>query len=111
MNLRVLRPVLMDEASVAMASVKHNPISNQPEISVVLTAAGAVIFEDLTASHTMRQIAMILDGRLLYAPLIVGRISDGIVVIAGNFTEAEAAAIAAALNSKPDSESARTPRQ
>ncbi len=58
-------------------------------IDVVLTEAGAKKFKKLTKKNIAKPIAIVLNGKLISAPLVINPIPDGKVQISGNFTEAE----------------------
>ena len=44
-------------------------------------------FEKITSAHVGRQLAIVLDGRLVSAPFIKEAIGEGIADIAGNFDQ------------------------
>lgn len=73
-DLRTARPTL-DE-------------NNQPAVSFSLKRDGASRFGNFTGSNIGRQLAIVLDGRVVSAPVIQGRISDE-GQIYGRFTSQE----------------------
>ena len=70
----------------------------QPVIGFTLTPDGAPKFGELTANNLRRQLAIVLDNRVVSAPVINSRI-DGEGVIEGSFTQQQAADLALVLRS------------
>jgi biopolymer transport protein ExbD len=97
-TLRVLKPVLLSEDSVASALFSRHLVSKEPEIKLALTDDGAAAFTRLTANNVHRQLAIIFDGKLLSAPIIHERISGGRISITGRLALAEAQTIMLILN-------------
>ncbi|MBW1811293.1 MAG: hypothetical protein JRJ87_24105 [Deltaproteobacteria bacterium] len=52
-----------------------------PNVSIQFTNAGAKIFEDFTASHVRHRLAIVLEGQVQAAPVIMERISGGRAII------------------------------
>jgi preprotein translocase subunit SecD len=71
---------------------------NQPAVSFTLNSDGAAKFGRVTSENLQRQLAIILDGRVMSAPTIESRI-DREGRITGNFTNQEAADLALVLRS------------
>ena len=69
-----------------------------PVVSFSLKPDGARAFGELTASNVHRGLAILLDGKVVSAPIINERISDS-GVIEGNFTEKEVEDLATVLRS------------
>ncbi|GEN76102.1 SecDF P1 head subdomain-containing protein [Chryseobacterium hagamense] len=68
---------------------KHKNELDLYVIDIVLTEAGAKKFKKLTRKNIAKPIAIVLNGKLISAPLVINPIPDGKVQISGNFTEAE----------------------
>ena len=68
-----------------------------PSICIVLSDAGAALFESLTAQNIGRRLAIVMGNKVLTAPVIQQKISGGKLVITGNFTIEEAADLSLAL--------------
>ncbi len=66
-------------------------------VDLRLDREGARIFGDLTQAHVGEQLAIVLDGKVLSAPVLRVPIYDGNCRISGNFTEASARDLASAL--------------
>ena len=73
-------------------------LSAAPVVQVSFNAQGSQIFSDLTGKNTGRELAIFLDGNLLSAPVMQEQISNGVAVISGNFTAAQAKDLATNLN-------------
>lgn len=66
-------------------------------IDLRLNARGRDAFLEFTREHVGKRCAMVVDGKLLSAPVIRAPISQGRALIQGDFTEEEAQKIATAL--------------
>lgn len=92
----VHRDVLISEDDVDNASVTTQ--NGFPAVALTFTDAGTVKFARVTGANIGRHLAMIVDGRLLSAPMIRDTIRAGKAVITGDLSEEEAHSIAEALN-------------
>lgn len=91
------RPLRLGEELLALgpgdvryASVAFSPYADAPQISLELSEAAGLAFSEITGNRVGKAIALVLDGDVLMAPTINGRIPNGRVVITGRFTRAEA---------------------
>jgi len=87
---------------VASASLETD--IRQPEsriIGITLHPDGARKFGDITATNIGRQLAIVWRGRVLSAPVIRSAISNGVISITGNWSEAEGRVLHQLLNFKP----------
>jgi preprotein translocase subunit SecD len=71
---------------------------NRPAVSFSLTREAALRFGPFTEQHIGRQLAIVLDSRVVSAPVLQGRISDE-GQITGNFTTQEAQDLSVMLRS------------
>ncbi len=71
---------------------------NQPVVAFHLTADGARMFGDATGSNVGRGLAIILDNRIVSAPVINSRITDS-GIIEGNFSQQEVQDLVTTLRS------------
>lgn len=62
----------------------------KPKVDVEFTDEGAKKFEEITAKYVGKQIAIVLDGKVMSAPRVIEKISGGRAEITGNFTIEEA---------------------
>jgi len=76
-------------AYLADAQPEYGSAFNEPEISIVFNPEGAKIFALVTERYVGRQLAILLDGDVLMAPVIKTVIPNGRGVITGNFTMEE----------------------
>lgn len=82
---------------ITEARVNIDQRFNEPYVSITFNAAGAKIFEDITAQNVKKRLAIILDGNVYSAPVIQERISGGSAQITGRFTMDEAKDLAIVL--------------
>ena len=74
----------------------RNPLTQEPMILFTFNSEGAEAMGQLSSENIGQRLALILDGKLMHAPVLQERItSHG--QISGNFTMEEAAVIAVAL--------------
>jgi SecD/SecF fusion protein len=89
------KPELTGNA-IRFARVGHDAVG-QAQIEFTLTSEGADIFSKVTGENIGHLLAIVLDGRLISAPVIKGEIgANG--VIEGHFKDEEAQSLASALN-------------
>src|SRR5690606_8872139 len=96
----------LDNRHVADARLDWDPVTNQPEVSVQLTGDGADRFAELTGRITGHKLAILLDGEVTSAPIIMERIPSGRLDISlgpGDAAdlEREAETLAAVLRATP----------
>lgn len=81
------------ELKTAVASVQ----TGNYEVSFELTSSGAKVFGDFTSNNIGKVLAIVLDKKIISAPLINDAIPDGKGVISGNFTSDTANQLAVQL--------------
>ncbi len=69
----------------------------RPVVTLEFDKEGARQFDEATAANVGRQIAIVLDGKVISAPVVQERISGGNAQISGSFTTAEAQRLAIML--------------
>jgi preprotein translocase subunit SecD len=84
--------ILLSNADIASARVVSGPNGFQIEVS--FTRVGTERFASATEQNIMKPLAILLDGRLISAPIVREKITGGRAVITGRFTEQEARRIA-----------------
>ncbi len=72
------------------AKVNIDSQFNEPYVSLSFNAAGAKLFEEVTAANVKRRLAISLDNTIYSAPVIQERIAGGNAQITGRFTLEEA---------------------
>ena len=102
--------VVLTDRDVVRAYVDRSP-DGKPCVGLLFTEEGALKQARLTKSHIGDRVAIMLDGRVISAPMIAAEITGGRAMILGSFTEEEAGLIAKKLSSdqtwKPKFESGK----
>lgn len=94
----VLEPaVLLDATALRAATVESGP-GTTAGISLAFTDAGSKRFAEITTEHAGKRLAIILDGRVLAAPVVRLAILGGKTTITSSFTQEEAEEIVKRLN-------------
>jgi preprotein translocase subunit SecD len=91
---------LSPEATLTNAHVStawYEPRGEEHAIGLLLTEEGALRLARATRTHIGEPMALMIDGVVTAAPLIMAAIEGGRASIHGNFTEEEARAIAAGI--------------
>jgi protein-export membrane protein SecD len=83
---------------VASAQVGRNQQTGRAEILLNFNEEGAKIFEEVTARNVGKQLAVLLDGNIITAPVVNERIVGGQAQITGTFTLNEAKQIVQRFN-------------
>jgi SecD/SecF fusion protein len=84
---------------LADAKAGFNQQTNEPIVSFTFDAQGARQFAEITRDNVGRPFAIVLDGKVLTAPVIREPIVGGQGQISGNFTAQEATVLSALLRS------------
>jgi preprotein translocase subunit SecD len=92
----VYREVLLDGSYLQKAQVATDQFG-KPEVVFSLSSEGAKLFAKITEANVGKRMAIILDNKVLYMPVIRERIPGGQVRISGDFTMKEAQDIALVL--------------
>ncbi|GEL25683.1 hypothetical protein PSU4_46370 [Pseudonocardia sulfidoxydans NBRC 16205] len=88
----VLGPAELDGSHVASAEATNE--SGTWAVQVGLTPAGATAFADLSGRNVGKQLAIVVDGDLVSAPIIQAPITGGAVQISGDFDRTAATRLA-----------------
>lgn len=73
-------------------------VAGAPTVLLHFNDQGAKLFEQITGQNVGKQIAIVLDGQVISAPVVQEAIPGGTAVISGQFTPAEARALVQNLN-------------
>ncbi|MDL2264009.1 protein translocase subunit SecD [Synergistaceae bacterium OttesenSCG-928-I11] len=95
-NVYLLGQIYVTGKDLADARTTFDELQ-KPAVSLKFSRDGAVAFEAATAANIEKQIAIVLDGAVISAPVVRARISGGEAQISGNFTTEEAARLAVML--------------
>ncbi|MBB4063969.1 protein translocase subunit SecD [Gellertiella hungarica] len=93
----VLDRVELSGDRLADARVAFEPQTNEPVVSFRFDNAGATRFADITRQNVGRPFAIVLDGKVLSAPVIREPITGGSGQISGSFTAESATTLSAML--------------
>lgn len=96
---------ILDGSHVARAQVSYNQDTLRPEVLVTFTEDGKRRFAEATDAMVGRKLAIVVDGAVVSAPLVMSRIAGGVSTITMGGADAErqerdAAALAAALRAR-----------
>ncbi|MFN8623291.1 MAG: hypothetical protein U0869_21350 [Chloroflexota bacterium] len=91
---------IIDNSDILTASRSEDQLG-KPAVALVMDADAAVAFDDFAAAHYQEQIAMVLDGVVVSAPVLQSDHFAGQVLINGSFTEDEVRSLVVALSSGP----------
>ena len=83
---------------LSRSQVVFNQTTNVPQIGLNFNSEGAKLFAEITRNHKGEQLAIILDGNVLSAPVIQEEISNGEAQITGSFTLDQAKELVRNLN-------------
>lgn len=92
----LLGPALLSGRELETAGISPDSLGRMG-VSLSFNSEGARLFEDATGRLVGRQIAIVLDGVVISAPVVQSRISGGQAQITGRFTADEASRLAIML--------------
>ena len=96
--LVVRKEVLLSGDDVADAQADVDG-TNRPAVVVRFDRKGADLFAEVTRRHLGQRFAVLLNGRVIFAPVISTPVTDGVGQISGDFTAAGAEGLAAVVRS------------
>ncbi len=96
-QLAVQTNVAVDGADLQNAQASTDPQSGQWVVNFTLNAVGAREFADTTTANVGKLFAIVLDGKIIEAPVIREPITGGAGQISGNFTPQSATDLALLL--------------
>jgi len=82
--------VALEGRNISDAQLAFHPDTREPVVNFKLDNEGARRFADITKENVGRPFAIVLDGKVITAPVIRGPITGGSGEISGNFTSASA---------------------
>jgi SecD/SecF fusion protein len=91
------RRVAMEGQHISDAQLGFNSDNGQPVVNFKLDSDGARQFGEMTRANIGRPLAVVLDGKVITAPVIRSAIAGGSGEISGGFTSAEASSLALLL--------------
>ena len=96
--LRVERIPCMTDNAIRKARVVKDPRQDTHQIELLFTDGGAKRLEAITTANVGKQLAVVIDGRVITAPVIKTTIAGGKALITGDFSQQDAEQIATKLN-------------
>jgi len=97
MKVYLHREAIVTNADVVSATVVPGITSVNFNVAVTFNSGGADKMAKATASHLNKPVAILINGRVIAAPIVRAQIANE-AVISGDFDRAQASAIAAGLN-------------
>ena len=98
-KLNVSKRIIMSGENLIDAQPNINNQNNEPTVSFTLDRIGAQKFGRATTDNVGKNLAIVLDGKIVSAPSINEPITSGSGMISGNFTFQEATDLALLLRS------------
>ena len=98
-ELNVSKRIIMSGENLIDAQPSINNQSNKPAVSFTLDRLGAQKFGRTTTDNVGKQLAIVLDGKVISAPSINEPITSGSGIITGSFSFQEATDLALLLRS------------
>jgi SecD/SecF fusion protein len=89
------RGVLLSGSDVDTIHIFHEQNSNIPGLTIRFKQSAAAFWSEATKRDMGHAIAIVLDGNVIFAPIVKSEITDGICQITGDFTEDQVRYIAA----------------
>lgn len=96
-QFRLEKRIAMEGQHIRDAQASFNPDSGEPVVTFKLDNEGAKLFGKMTRDNIGRPLAIVLDGKVITAPVIRSEIAAGSGEISGRFTTQEAAELALLL--------------
>lgn len=87
-----------DGTYLTSSSVSFSQDFSEPQVSISFSSKGAKLFANVTRKNIGRRLAIILDGKIMSAPVIQTEIPNGSAVITGKFDLEEAKQLSLILN-------------
>ncbi|MCX6812832.1 MAG: protein translocase subunit SecD [Candidatus Berkelbacteria bacterium] len=85
-------------ADVTYDNSSSSAVASKPVVSITFNDAGKAKFASLTKDNLNKQIAIVLDNRIVSAPTVQAEISDGKAIITGSSTIKDAQKLSDRLN-------------
>ncbi len=87
----------LDGQYLETAQVSLDPGTGKPEVNFAVKENGVTLLREVTSANIGRQLAIVLDGELISAPVIQSAMPNGAGRITGNYTMKEAQELASTL--------------
>ena len=93
-----LKPTGLTGQYLTRATVEFDSTTQAAQVGVQFNNEGKKLFSDITKKHVGEELAIVLDGQIISAPVINEEIPNGEAQITGQFTPEEAKALVRDLN-------------
>jgi preprotein translocase subunit SecD len=93
------KDVALTAKDVAGAAVTRDGAGN-PAVGVTFTEEGTKKFAKLTEEHKGKRLAILVEGKVISAPVINDKVTGGKAMISGRFTKEEVEKLAKAISGK-----------
>lgn len=97
-RLHVLREVIADGADVSNIHLETNQGANDLTVIIEMKPAGADRLGAATEANAGHRLAVVMDGQVVVAPMIMGRISDRVAISQANPNEQQLTRLATRLS-------------
>jgi len=87
----------LDGQYIETAQISLDPASGKPEVNFAVKGDGVRLLREVTSANIGRQLAIVLDGELISAPVIQSAMPNGSGRITGNYTMKEAQELSSTL--------------
>jgi preprotein translocase subunit SecD len=87
----------LTSADVSKAKLQFDP-QGRPEVGIDFTAPGKRRLAELTRQHVHERLAIVVDDQVLLAPRIESEITQGSLLLTGEFTQQELEQLAQAIS-------------
>jgi protein-export membrane protein SecD len=94
----ILIPTDLQGSQLKRSTVQFDPNTGEPIVAIEFNPEGRDIFAEITTNHTGEQLAILIDGIPIMAPVIQTPIIDGQATITGGFTLEDAQTLSIQLN-------------
>lgn len=99
-KIYVSEKVLLSNIDIASAEVFFSDEKSDSEVALNMTASGKTKLAQITEQNLYKPIAILVDQRLISAPIVQEKITGGILKISGITSVAEAKRIVDEMNGK-----------
>ena len=100
--LHVQKRPLIDHTAIASARLGEYPALGRPLIDITFTEKGRETFAEVTRKYKGRQLAIVIEGRLISAPKVAEEISAGRIHVGVSVSEKEARELATRINASAE---------
>jgi preprotein translocase subunit SecD len=96
--LNVAKTPVLGDSAVKTAKVRTDEITGKPQIEINFTEQGRKQFAEIIRADLDKRLAILVDGKVICAPVIRAEITSGQALITGDFTKREAQVLADTIN-------------